>query len=45
MKVSRETTNGKLGKYLQMENILFHVKQSKTIIYETSMKNLLQTIK
>ncbi len=29
MKVSRETTENKFGKYFQIENILFHVKQSK----------------
>jgi hypothetical protein len=29
MKVSRETTNGKFGEYLQMENTLFHVKRNK----------------
>lgn len=29
MKVSRETSTNNFSKYLQIENILFHVKQEK----------------
>jgi len=31
MKVSRETTENKFGKYFQIENILFHVKQDEKV--------------